>query len=810
MSFKSVNAEPHPAGHRIDLRWEFEQGISYSGIQVLRRNVTYPIHPGDGVLVADVDLTSITENVVADKGLYDNQIYFYSLYPYVNDPPEFDLDNACEVSALSTSPSGHSNEMYEQLPEIYRRYDKQNQFLKRFMDVVGGQFDQIESYTRFLREVHDVNKTSDIMLPVVGDWIGWKTDFKRQVIQQREEIKNAPAIYQSVGLLPVVEATIKRISDLESQTKEYVHNIAISNQPEKLNYWSMQRNTIGVWLEQESLLSLDYGFDGKTSTTVDNNGLRWFFYHTERKGQWEIWSKTTPQYRMDIELASDLANGILAERWYAALTEANLSVLQTATVNQLSANVWQIDDGSEQYLIEDQIDRIQVYHLTGGVTSLGASSPSVPGSSNYIYKYPSAMQYGDDLWLFWSTCDETDPVNPQWIIQFKTRNDARWSEVGPMISGAADTTRNPFISAGNYDHSVQRRYPQTVLDDSDRLWLFWLEKFNKRWQLRYNRHDGTDWGEPITFPLDTGNDPDVMRDLQVLIDPSLGSPRILVFWSRQAEISVPGITRWEVVYRIKTDINFDDLNWSSINKLPKDVIDDNHHDREAYPALTSTGLEVFWSSNRLDSGWSIWSGVITDTVANTWNQIQRVSSVNYSQRSPMAIPIINRIWLVYHSNRQRNYDSQTYRATQTVDRRYTGTISVDLRHLQRIQQHGQESDYQTYTYDTGNNGVRDDRHRIARDTVGVFLQSESYTDEEVNVEIERLRPVVQEFFPITDRAVFIPYSDYHTEYVYSYDRTSSTSAHYITETYVDEFVSALSESALDGGEDFSDSLGGSS
>ena len=809
MSFKSISAEPHPAGHQIDIRWEFEQGMSYTGIHVIRRDATYPMHPGDGVLVANVDLAAISENLVSDKGLYDNRVYYYSLYPYVNNPPVFDLDNASKISALSTSPSGHSDGMYEQLPEIYRRYDKQSLFLKRFLDIVGGQLDQIESYTHFLREAHDVNVTSDIMLPLLGDWIGWKTDFKRQIIQQREEVKNAPAIYQSVGLLPAVEATVKRISDLESQTKEYVYNIAVSNRPEKFNFWSLQRNVRGMWSEQESLLSLDYGFDGKPATTVDNNDLRWFFYHTERKGRWEIWCKTTPQYRMDIELAGELANGNIAEGWYQALTEAKLSVLQTASVTQLSLNVWLIDDGSEQYLVEHQQDRMLVYHLTAEAMSLGASSPTVPGDSNYIYKYPTAVQYGNDLWLFWSSYDESDPVNPIWSIQFKTRNNARWSDVSPLTSGAPDTTRNPFVSGGSYDSTIQRRYPQAVVDGTGRLWLFWLEKVNNRWQLRYNRHDSTDWGEPLTFPLDAGNDPVVMRDLQVLIDPSPGTPRILVFWSRQVEISTPGTTRWQVVYRIKTDINFDDL-WGAVNPLPKHTVDDNHHDREAYPVLTSNGLEVFWSSNREDSGWSIWSGVITNTVANTWDQIQRVSSVDYSQRSPIAIPIIDRIWLIYYSNRERSYDSQAYRATQTFDRRYIGTTTVDVRHLQRIQKYGLEPDYQTYTYDIGANGVRNDTNRIARDTVGVFLLSQTYTDEEVNAEIERLRPVIQEFMPITDRAVFIPYSDYHSEYVYSYTRSGSPAANYITETYADDFVSALTESAFEDGEDFSDSLGGTS
>lgn len=193
MGFKSVSAEPHPAGHQIDIRWEFEQGTSYSGIQIRRRNVTYPTHPGDGALVADVDLSAISENMVSEVGLYDNRIYYYSLYPYVNDPPEFDLDNVYKVSALSTSPIGHSDDMYEQLPEIYRRYDKQDQFLKRFLDIVGGQLDQIESYTRFVREVHDVNRTSDVMLSLLGDWIGWKIDFKRQVIQQRKSKMPRPS-----------------------------------------------------------------------------------------------------------------------------------------------------------------------------------------------------------------------------------------------------------------------------------------------------------------------------------------------------------------------------------------------------------------------------------------------------------------------------------------------------------------------------------------------------------------------------------------------------------------------------------------
>ena len=449
-----------------------------------------------------------------------------------------------------------------------------------------------------------------------------------------------------------------------------------------------------------------------------------------------------------------------------------------------------------------------LYHLSAQSTDFGPSSPLISGETYYIYKYPSVAQYGDQLWLFWVVCDESG-ATPKWSIQYRQRQDARWSATGPAEPELLNTALNPFIRTGSYDASVPRRSPQTIVDANGRLWLFWLEQIRGRWQLHYNQHDGANWGEPILFPLDSGADARIFSDLQVTVDTD--TDNIYVCWSRQADISTAGLRRSQVVYRVKANSNFDGANWSPIRELPKDTTSDNHHDREAYLTFTSTGQpEVFWSSDRADSGWSIWRGVITNLATNTWDQIERITPGETSQYGALPIPIGNRLLLFYRSNRHVTYQSDVYRSAQSHDLRYSGSTALKVRHVQKNQLNevAPVMDSQCYTYDTGENNVRDDADRIARDTVGVFLQAQTYTEEAIAQEVARLRPVVAEFMPVTDRAVFIPLTDQHSEFVYSYSLPSAADARFISETYYDEIVSVLSDPILNGDEDFTDILGG--
>ena len=92
-------------------------------------------------------------------------------------------------------------------------------------------------------------------------------------------------------MIPTVEATVKRLVGWESRTKEFVHNVFRSNQPERFNLWVREQNSAGAWSTPTAPLSLDFAYEGRPTAVRDQGGTLWLFYHTLRKGRWDIWYK---------------------------------------------------------------------------------------------------------------------------------------------------------------------------------------------------------------------------------------------------------------------------------------------------------------------------------------------------------------------------------------------------------------------------------------------------------------------------------------------------------------------------------------
>jgi|GEM_PF-3376038 len=799
MSIVNLTASAYPLGNRIDLSWEFLPDSVYDGVRILRKAGSFPEHYDDGVFVADI---SKPTGLAIDQDLASDQYFYYTLFPYSGSPAVYDLENRFHVNAYVTSNHGHSELLYQQLPSIYRRYDAGIESLNSYLSVIGSQLDQFYSYSHSLQQIKAIETAPSQLLPLLGDWIGWKTDFKRQVDQQRLEIKNAPAIYQRTQLLPTVEATVKRISGWESRTKEYLHNIFTSNRPGKLNLWQLIRDVDGTWREEPELQSLDANHEGSSSFTIDSNNNRWLVYHTQRKNTWQIWAKQAPKEPLPLALESELNAGLLSELLSDAIKQTSFNLSQLATLNQLSANLWEIVDGVEHYLIEVGLSAVWIIHDSSPLAEFSGSEPLML-NENYLFKYPTVVSQNSETWLFASRFSE---ANDFWSIRYQIYNDARWGQQGPSEPDASiDIALNPFAEAGVYDASRQRKYPFAVIDDSQRIWLFWLEMLAGRWQLRYNRRDGLVWGQPVTMPLDAGDDPRVVKDIQVLIRPD-PTPLIYVFWSRPATTSLPGQVRWEVAYRVKEDFNLDSGNWTGVQNLPKDLVSDDHDDCEPWAIVIDDQVEVFFSSNRDLFGWSLWQNRLNDYTTNNWNGEMILYQDSYAQRNPMPVIDGEQVILFHRNNRHVQYTSEVYQASESNDLRYSGGLSLDQREFLKHQYIGGFFDHVCYSYDTGKNNKRSDNNKIARDTLGLFLETDTYDSAKIQAGIERLRPVIDEFIPLTDRSVFVTESDVHLEHVYTYDLPPSGDSYYILSEYQDVFNGDFIETVLSDGEDFANNL----
>jgi hypothetical protein len=737
MRLSNITAAPHPSGNRIDLKWINPDPDQYPGVRVVRRKGTHPTSPEGGVMVVEGEQL----NAAVDKDLKGETVYCYTLFPYKGDPPKYYFDNHNRVSAMATSPYNMAGQMYNLLPGIYHRYDtklplekfhdrmleedQEKGQLRRFLDLPGSQLDQFYSFARAMLDLYNLDKVDGHLLRLLAEWIGWQTDYRLEIAAQRNEIRNAPYVYKTIGLIPTVEATVKRLIGWESRTKEFVHNVFLSNSPERLNIWACQRNGAGEWSKPAEPLSLDFAYEGKPAAVCDVDGTLWLFYHTYKK-------------RYDTE----------KKKW------------------RTTWDIW-----------------FKTFSEDRGWTS---SQPLTNRTS--IDKHPTVVIQGEKLWIFWSAYDEK---NRMWCINYRTRAKGEWSGI-EIFSGT----------------DIERNKPWAVVDNTGGLWLFWMEKEGNRWQLKYNRHNGSAWElEPaVSFPLDAGGEyPRVENDLFVLFHPTDLNQRIWVFWARKESAGGPDQTRWAVAYRVKQGIDPNASDWSEIRTLPKDIPE--HQDREPAAIVNGAGnIELFWSSDR-DGSWSIWRNTL-DIVAHNWETAEQATHTPYSQRTPLPAAIDDGTLLIYHSNESLTYVSTIYGATETLDSRYAGSTTIDTRNAAKIGMRSQFEDFQTYIYDVGRNGKRTDQDWYARDTVGIYLTPDTEDQTLILRNQKLIENALRQFLPIQVRAVFIIEPAVYEELIYTYDFPTAEPQRLIAEQFFDRMDSTTSEIYSGLGDSYQDAVPG--
>jgi hypothetical protein len=134
------------------------------------------------------------------------------------------------------------------------------------------------------------------------------------------------------------------------------------------------------------------------------------------------------------------------------------------------------------------------------------------------------------------------------------------------------------------------------------------------------------------------------------------------------------------------------------------------------------------------------------------------------------------------------YPSAVYGATETVDNRYPGSMTTDTRHAQKIALREDFDDIQAYSYDAGNPNsavTPGNADWYARDTVGLYLDTDTLDEDVLQAGVDRVAPVLADFMPMTDHAVFIPRRNLHVEHVYTYSHPAGEATRVIVETVTD-------------------------
>jgi phage tail-like protein len=510
MRLQQIKAVPHPAGNRIDLAWRHPDPSQFSGVRVVRREGTHPTSPRpasarEGIVVADTNPASPQQGKVevgqdglyhaADVGLKGETVYYYALFPYAldQDPPVYQSDRHNRAAAMATAPYAMAGQMFELLPTIYHRYDtvlprpnavvpdadRHKGQLRRFLELPGSQLDQLYSLARAVLDLHDLEKVDGRLLPLLAQWIGWPTDYRLEVGAQRHEIRNAPHLYKAIGLIPTVEATVKRTLGLESRTKEFVHNVFRSNQPERLNLWIRLGDQGGAWSEPTTPLSLDFAYEGRPTAVRDSEGTLWLFYHTLKKGQWDIWYKTS---RDDQGWAPS----------QPLTSRRSTDKYPTAVVQRTTLWVfWSSYDEAKQ--------RWQINFRTRTDGQWSATAPLPSANPDASRRQPWAVvDDTDGLWLFWR-----ELVGAQWQLKYNRHDGTIWASASG-IDFPSDDGKDPRVDGAPF---VLFHPTETT----QRLWVFWARKEptdapnQTRWRIVYRAKDSLDpdaggWGPIRALP----------------------------------------------------------------------------------------------------------------------------------------------------------------------------------------------------------------------------------------------------------------------------------------------------------------------
>lgn len=314
--------------------------------------------------------------------------------------------------------------------------------------------------------------------------------------------------------------------------------------------------------------------------------------------------------------------------------------------------------------------------------------------------------------------------------------------------------------------------PAACVDAADNVWLFWASRRDGTWKVWYNRCDGAAWG--VAKPLTTAPLPD--RQPFVLFDPAAGGGRLWVFWSRKKANGL-----WNAFSRTATNLNFPaltDADWTEQESTPVPADFDN---REPAATMADTGeVELYFASNRAD-GWNVWTKRVTPT---TQGAETAVTTGQATHRAPTALRVsgvLARLWL--RTNESQVYTSTVYPAAQTIDGRYSGSTSLDMRNATKLSLRRNVRDMQRYTYDTR----KGDDNLYARDTVGVYLTPDT-DDQALILRHRRLfANALRRVIPMQVRLVFLV-DQVYPEVIYTYDRPDVTPPHIIREQMVDTIL----------------------
>ena len=461
--------------------------------------------------------------VVNDMVLEPEVVYYYALFaPDPDSPGAYLTEHSWRISVMATGHYGLDERLYELLPSVHRWLDEPDPGqrgdgqLRRLLQIVGSTFNQLRSLAEGLRQRHDVLEVQADKLAHLARWIGWEPDQTSPVHTQRNDIVFAPEIFSTVGTVPNIQALINRVTGWESQVKEFVDNVFLTNAPESIHLWEIwDRSHDGVDWGEPAQVTLTEGFDGRPTAVVNGSGEIWLIFHADRAGRREIWLQrigVDPEPRRAMLDAPDDAPKLTyIDEYPAAATDGSGQVwLFWSSDREGAWDIWWrvfdgplagLPAGGPVRLTDHPADDLQPAAVSdgsgqtwlfwqstrGGTADIWArvhdgtdwGLPIRVTQAQFRHEMPSACVTGTgDLWLFYVS-DLGDRRN----LFLQVFDGTDWSDPEPVTEGP------------------QRDEAPTAVFWNGQVWLFWNSDRDGTWQIWGRIHDGTTWGDP--FPVTT-------------------------------------------------------------------------------------------------------------------------------------------------------------------------------------------------------------------------------------------------------------------------------------------------------------------
>lgn len=189
-------------------------------------------------------LTQSTIRVTDSQTIHPGTIYYYTAFLAAETEQEFYFSNLTQASALATGRYGH--QLFSALPQIHQQLDttrpapqqvtpadRNKGQLQRFLEVFEAHADMLHSFVGGLGDLRNLNRVDSKFLPHLADYIGWRLQGNTNELQQRQEIRNAPELYKTIGTIPTIKAVINRFTGWDVEVRAFARNVLLTFDPSR-------------------------------------------------------------------------------------------------------------------------------------------------------------------------------------------------------------------------------------------------------------------------------------------------------------------------------------------------------------------------------------------------------------------------------------------------------------------------------------------------------------------------------------------------------------------------------------------------